>query len=243
MSHKTQWLYGHHTVRAALKNPDRKVYRLLVGSEALQREFASLELEAELASKRTFEDLLGLQAVHQGVAAQVSPLAVKPLEGLLSEKTETDVLILLDQVTDPHNIGAIMRSAAAFGAKALMIQERHSPSPHNALVAKTASGALEQVALVTPKNLARALVTLKKAGYWIVGLDEKGGTPLSQASLPRPLVLVLGAEGKGVRRLIQKECDLLVSLPTTSAYTTLNVSNAAAIALYVLHVTASMRSA
>ena len=232
MSQKKQWLYGHHTVRSALENKDRHLFKLFVGSETLQEEFS--HKGATLVTKKTFEDLFGPQAVHQGIAAQVSTLQTIKIEDLISEKTEQDLFIVLDQVTDPHNVGAILRSAAAFGAKALITQERNAPSSDSGILAKTASGALEQLPLVSVTNLARSLTTLKKEGYWVAGLDEKG-TSLSSSNLPRPLVLVLGAEGKGLRRLVQKECDLLLCLPTSPSYTTLNVSNAAAVALYAVH--------
>ncbi len=233
MQKKMQWLYGVHAVKAALENPKREILKLFVINDRLQQDFS--QHGATVVPKSTFDNLFPPQTVHQGIAAQVSCLKNITLEDLLKNKKHDDLMIMLDQVTDPHNVGAILRSAAAFGAKAVIIQERNSPAPENAILAKTASGALEQVPLVMAKNLARALTSLKKAGYWILGLDEQG-VPLSKTSLPRPLVLVLGAEGKGVRRLIQKESDLLVCLPTSSTYTTLNVSNAAAVALYAAQV-------
>lgn len=189
-------------------------------------------------SRKNFDDLFGAEAVHQGIAAQVSTLPSLALETITSQTSPKDLILMLDQVTDPHNVGAILRSAAAFGARAVITQERNSPDVDSPILAKTASGALEHVPLITVTNLARALGSLKKAGYWVAGLDERG-TPLPQANPPRPLVVVLGAEGKGLRPLIQKECDVVLCLPTKDIFSTLNVSNAAAVALYALHANSS----
>lgn len=215
---------------AALKNPHRKLYTLYVATKELQErpEYK----HAKLVSKDQLNNLLGPDSVHQNIAGQFSCLPAASLEDLFRE-TEGFVVVL-DQITDPHNVGAIMRSAAAFGAKALIVQDKNSPDVTNAILAKTASGALEKVPFVSVTNIARSLDSLKKEGYWIAGLDE-AGTPLPKTTLHSPLALILGAEGKGMRRLLKEKCDLLVSLPTLAHFTTLNVSNAAAITFYALH--------
>lgn len=232
MSQKKQWLYGHHTVKAALGNPKRRLFKLIIASKDLQ-EIPDYS-QAGLVSKSTFDDLFGPQAVHQNVAGQFSCLPRTHIEDLYDSAESNAFVLILDQVTDPHNVGAILRSAAAFGAKALVSQDRNSPEETNPILAKTASGALEKVPLISVTNIARALADLKKNGYWIAGLDETGQS-LPNTTLHRPLALILGAEGKGMRRLLREKCDLLVSLPTESSYTTLNVSNAAAVAMYALH--------
>ncbi len=177
--------------------------------------------------------LLGEEAVHQGIAAEVAPLDGWAMEDALRDAPTECVLMVLDQVTDPHNIGAILRSAAAFGVRALILARDHAPS-EGATMAKIACGALEIVPLVYVANLARAMEQIKQAGFWIVGLEGEAKQTLHAHGLSGRLAVVLGAEGKGLRRLTLEACDLLARLPIRAQMESLNVSNAAAIALYEL---------
>lgn len=233
MAQKTVWVYGLHAVEHALKNPKRRLVRALAANAEDAKRLETLRPNTTFhkADKKVFLDLFGPQAVHQGVALETLPLEEEALEDFCKRAPTPALILALDQVTDPHNVGAIIRSAAAFGVSGIIMQDRHSPD-QLPLVAKTASGALEYVSLLSVVNISRALEYLKEQGYWIVGLDERG-TPLGTGKpLPSPTVLVLGAEGRGLRPLVAKTCDLHVRLPTSDAFPTLNVSNAAAIALY-----------
>ncbi|WP_421989026.1 23S rRNA (guanosine(2251)-2'-O)-methyltransferase RlmB [Roseococcus sp.] len=230
------WLYGMHAVSAALANPERRLRRLLVtrGAEAELAERLSppWRVVPEIVERPRLDGLLPPDSIHQGAALLVEPLEAPPLERLL-EQTTGPVLVL-DQVTDPRNVGAILRSAAAFGAAAIVVQDRHAPQ-ETGLLARAASGALEVVPLVREVNLARALEMLKKSGLWVVGLEAAGPVTLAQSGLiGRRVALVLGAEGEGMRRLTREGCDELVRLPIKPAMESLNVSAAAAVALYEL---------
>jgi 23S rRNA (guanosine2251-2'-O)-methyltransferase len=234
------WIYGHHAVLAALRNPRRRRARLLLTRDAEAQFAAEIErararlgdrLELVRAERGELEARLGPGAVHQGLAAEVLPLPSTLLEELLASAGPRATLLVLDQVTDPHNVGAILRSAAAFGADAVVVTQHHSP-PESGSLAKAASGGLEQVPLLRVANLVQALEGLKKAGFWCLGLAAEGTEPLDRAHLEGRIAFVLGAEGSGLRRLTREHCDLLVRLPTTAGLVQLNVSNAAAIALY-----------
>lgn len=225
-------LYGLHTVAAALANPARTVLALRATAQAaarLEAEIAARGLAPQLVTAEELAAGLPDGAVHQGVTARVAPLPAVDLDTIVPASP----IIVLDQVTDPHNVGAVLRSAAAFGAAAVLAPERHAPAP-SAAMAKAATGALEHVPYVRVTNLARALERLKTAGYWVVGLAGEGGTRLEEVTDRAPLVLVLGAEGGGLRHLTREKCDLLARLDLPGAIATLNVSNAAAIALYAL---------
>ncbi len=240
------WIYGRHAVTAALANPDRGWRRLavLAGQE---REATGLIAGARAAwhgegqptrvlDRRGFAVLLSQEAVHQGLALLVEPLAERDIEDVLRHAGTISgrcVVLILDQVSDPQNLGAILRSSAAFGALAAVIAQHGAPSVTGAL-AKAASGALECVPLVRVVNLARTLDRMKQEGFWICGLDESAEPSLSTLDLGKRSAIVLGGEGRGMRRLVRERCDYLARLPTRSAQTTLNLSNAAAVALYEL---------
>ncbi len=232
------WIYGRHPVLAALANPERRIFRLLLTRDAAERASGDLNGTAhapqpEIVPRERIAERLPAGAVHQGFLAAVSPLPDAALEDIIAAAAETSLVVALDQVTDPHNVGAILRSAEAFGATGVIVTERHAPEETGTL-AKAASGALERVPLVRVVNLSRALEQLKTAGFWTLGLDERGDKTLADAGMDGRLILVLGAEGEGLRRLTLEHCDLLVRLPMKGAMPSLNVSNAAAISLYEL---------
>jgi 23S rRNA (guanosine2251-2'-O)-methyltransferase len=206
------------------------VARLIATENAAHRLaplIAGRGLRVEPSSPRDLDQLLGPDSVHQGVALEAKQLS--PIG--LDEVESSGIVVVLDQVTDPHNVGAVLRSAAAFGASGLVLTERHSP-PLSGALAKVASGALDLVPIVLVKNLAQALAELGEMGFLRVGLAEEGENALEALPLTKPLALVLGAEGKGLRHLTREHCDLLARIPTRSTLASLNVSNAAAIALH-----------
>lgn len=224
-------LYGWHTVSAALANPARRIRTLTVTENALRRlqeEAITLAVEPEVVRPDAIAARLTPDAVHQGLLATADPLPSPGIE----ELPASGLVLVLDQVTDPHNVGAIMRTAAAFAVDAIVTTARHSPEATGVL-AKSASGALELVPLSLVQNLARALVALKDHGYLVVGLEGTAGDDLASLPLRRPLALVLGAEGKGLRQLTGETCDRLARLDLPGAIKSLNVSNAAALALYI----------
>ena len=233
------WLYGHHAVTAALGNPQRKLLRLArtgADIEPGEVEGGSGDWpEWEQVPRDILESWLPPGAVHQGIAAKVHPLPERGIEDVVADAADQDqaVVMILDQVTDPQNVGAILRSAAAFGALAVILTERNA-APESGSLAKAASGALEHVPLVRVANLARALEILKKGGFWIAGLAAEAERTLADAKLTGKVGLALGAEGPGLRRLTREHCDLLVRLPTGGPIDHLNVSNAAAVSLYEL---------
>jgi 23S rRNA (guanosine2251-2'-O)-methyltransferase len=238
------WLYGRHAVAAALANPARRVRRLLALPEAAAElralaGAAQARLPAgapEILDRRGFDQLLPQGAVHQGMALAAEPLPARDVDDLLDALPaggEPHIILLLDQVTDPHNIGAILRSAAAFGARGIIMPEHGAP-PVTGALAKAASGALEAVPLLRVTNLARTLDRLKEAGFWCLGLSEDAEKSLGEVDPGGRVALVLGAEGSGLRRLTRERCDLLARLPTRGHPASLNVSNAAAVALYEL---------
>jgi 23S rRNA (guanosine2251-2'-O)-methyltransferase len=232
------WIYGHHPVTAALANSRRKVRRLLATPQTAA-DLAGTVLPASPSLERIegidLNALLPPGAVHQGLAALVDPLPMVDLGELIDEIPADSPahLVVLDQVTDPQNVGAILRSASAFGAAGLVLTERHA-APESGALAKAASGALDHLAMVRVVNLARAIETLKEAGFWCLGLAAEGEMTLAEAKPSGRIALVLGAEGVGLRRLTREHCDQLLRLPTTGPIGQLNVSNAAAVALYEL---------
>jgi 23S rRNA (guanosine2251-2'-O)-methyltransferase len=225
-------LWGHHAVEAALRNPERqhrKLWATREGIAALDGELPA-DFPVEYAQAADLARLVARDAPHQGLVLECTPLPDVWLDDILGGDPRRP-LVVLDQVTDPHNVGAILRSAAAFDACALVTQDRHAP-PESGVVAKAASGGLEIVPWVRVVNLSRALEEMAEAGYWRIGLDGNGDSDLADALPSTALALVLGAEGEGLRQNVRQHCDALARLPISQAMESLNVSNAAAIALY-----------
>jgi 23S rRNA (guanosine2251-2'-O)-methyltransferase len=233
-------IYGFHPVREALRAGRRRLVRLHATEEAAQRlsaEIAAAHVPVNIASAQELSARLGAQAVHQGVLVEASALEAGDISDLAQSR---GIFLVLDQVTDPHNFGAILRTAAAFGVEALITTHRHSPHLSGVL-AKAASGGLEHVPLINVTNLSRALDTLGDYGFYRVGLDSEGPALLDILPLSTPLALVLGAEGQGLRRLTREKCDVLARLDLPGPIKSLNVSNACAIALAL--VTRALKSA
>ena len=233
-------LWGVHAVREAWLNPQRVCHHAWVtaaGRAALEDAFASFPESGvtrptpQILEREELDRMLPPSSVHQGVVLDVAPLPEVDLHDILQRELLPDLIIVLDQVTDPHNVGAILRSAAAFGAGAIVMTERNAPVT-TGVMAKTASGAAEHVPQIHVVNLARALTDLREAGYWCVGLAEQGERDLESLDLTARTALVLGSEGDGLRRLTRENCDELARLPTGGAIGSLNVSNAAAVGLY-----------
>ena len=223
--------WGKHAVAAALDNTQRKVLRAWATREAASFMQVPQDVTDTMAEALDLGRLVPHDAPHQGVVIEVEPTEDVWLDGLLHDATERAVLLVLDQVTDPHNVGAILRSAAAFGAVGIVTQDRHSP-PESGALAKAASGALERVPWARVVNLARALEEIGEAGFWRIGLTGDAETELKDALGPKRVALVLGAEGPGLRPNTREHCDALARLPISDAVESLNVSNAAAVALY-----------
>jgi 23S rRNA (guanosine2251-2'-O)-methyltransferase len=224
-------LYGWHPVAAALQNPARRVRKLLATENAARRladEKIPTSPAPEIVRPDAIAARLAPDAVHQGLYLEADALPSPPIEQLATD----GLVLVLDQITDPHNVGAIFRSAAAFAVTAIVTTARHSPEATGVL-AKAASGALEHVPFVMVQNLARGLAALKERGFLVIGLDSTGDDDLAALPLRRPLALVLGAEGKGLRQLTKETCDHVARLALPGAIQSLNVSNAAAVALYV----------
>ena len=227
--------WGKHAVAAALDNPERKLLRAWATREASEFMRFPKDVQVTLAEAPDLGRLVPNDAPHQGVVVEVEPLEDAWLDDVLAEAPERSVLLVLDQVTDPHNVGAILRSAAAFGAVGIITQDRHSP-PESGALAKAASGALERVPWVRVVNLARALEQIGEAGFWRIGLAGEADADLKSALGPSKVALVLGAEGPGMRQNTREHCDALARLPITDSIESLNVSNAAAVALYAASV-------
>jgi 23S rRNA (guanosine2251-2'-O)-methyltransferase len=224
-------LYGWHTVAAALANPQRRIRKLWLSENAARRladDHIDTRVTPEIVRPSLIDQRLGPDAVHQGLLAEADPLPSPDIDTLPLE----GIVLVLDQITDPHNVGAILRSAAAFAVKAIVTTARHSPEATGVL-AKSASGALELVPIVTVQNLARALTELNDQGFMTVGLDSQGSEDLGAVKLRQPLALVLGAEGKGLRQLTRETCSVVARLDMPGEIKSLNVSNAAVLALYI----------
>jgi 23S rRNA (guanosine2251-2'-O)-methyltransferase len=234
MKQGSLYLFGKHACLAAIVNPSRKIKRVMV-TKNTQVELSSALANVKnvvLAEGTKMEALLPSGSVHQGIVMECEPLQQPSLQQWLALEIAKPI-ILLDQVSDPHNVGAILRSAAAFDIGAVIATDRNAPT-ETGVMAKTASGGLEIIPLITVTNLVQAIELIKKAGYWTYGLDGAAKETIAQAKLDNKTALVMGAEGAGLRRLTTEHCDFLVKLPMSSQMESLNVSNAAAIAMYDL---------
>ncbi len=231
------FLFGRNSVIAALENPNRECLRLIGTAKAL----TDIEAHKKLAKVtiETHENTDQIAASvpdgspHQGILLEVRPLPGHDIQDLAPCSDEKNIILMLDQVTDPHNVGACIRSAAALGAKALITQDKNSPS-ESGVIARTAAGGLETLPWIQVANLSQTLDTLRDMGYWHVGLDGNTEQSIRTLNLGDNVVIVMGSEGKGLRPLVRKNCDVIAKIPMTSAVESLNVSNAAAIALYEL---------
>jgi len=228
------WLYGHHAVASALANPRRHIKRLVLTARAAATIDKSLLARAqpEITDGDAVGRLLPPGAVHQGLALNCNPLPQLDLSTIAPKRDGIRrIVVVLDQISDPQNTGAILRSAAAFGVVAAIVQDRHAP-PESGALAKAASGALDVIPYITVVNIARTLKELEELGFWRVALAGDGDTPLKDAVSTGDIALVLGSEGSGLRRLVRENCDVAAFVPSQSQMESLNVSNAAAIALY-----------
>lgn len=230
---KDIYLYGKHPVSLALENKNRIVKEVLLLSSSKDKINIPKNIPFKFVSKEQLEAHVSKDAVHQGIIARCAPLPQLDTIDIIEEsnKKEKDLVVILDQVTDPHNIGAIMRSAAAFNANAVIIPQNGAPD-ETGVLAKSASGALELIPLVKVKNLSRAMDELKEAGFWCIGLDGYAKRSIYETTLPKKAVIVMGSEGDGLRRLTAEKCDDTVKLPMNPKVESLNVSNACAVTLY-----------
>ena len=239
-SQETIWLFGLHAVQDALRNPKREKLRLVVSKNAadkLAESIAVAAIEPEFSDPRRFAAPLDSGSVHQGAALEVKPLNWGSLHDVaLAAGDGVPRLVLLDQVTDPHNVGAILRSAEVFGANAVIGTQRHS-APETGALAKTASGALERQPYLRLRNLSDTILALQEMGYWVIGLDGEANLTIEQANADkcdRPIALVLGAEGPGLRQRTKDTVNVLARIKSAKSFGSLNVSNAAAVSLYSL---------
>jgi len=236
-----EWLWGTHAVRAAWENPNRIIHSLLVTDktkgfvDAWNTPNASKRPRADQVDRAVFNKRLPQGAVHQGIAVQCSPLEEVFLSDILVQSKTLDAmtLVMLDQVTDPHNVGAILRSACAFGMSGMIVQSRHAPDVTGTL-AKSACGAVEHMPIIREVNLSRAIEHLQDHGFTVIGLDEEGHDIASIEKTDK-ICLVMGAEGPGLRQKVKETCTSLLRLPTSGPVPTLNVSNAAAVAFYAMN--------
>jgi len=232
-----QWLYGLHAVQAALANPRRKLGRAVLTPRAIESLGSRLlsRVQVQTSEPQAIDRLLPPGAVHQGAALEAWPLKSLDLDDILAEPRSHDrrVVLVLDQLSDPHNVGAILRTAAAFQVTAVIVQDRHAP-PQSGALAKAASGALDIIPYIEVVNIARALDDLAKHGFWRIALAGDGESSLAEALPTGDVALVLGSEGAGIRRLVREHCEASAFIPISGKMESLNVSNAAAIALYEL---------
>ena len=229
-------IYGKHAVLAALSNPERKIYKVFCSSENVNELKGVIgNRKLIVADKREMERLLPSEAVYQGIAAVAESLKNTDIDDVCAkaEEKENCTILILDQVTDPQNIGAIVRSCAAFGAEALIVQDKNSPKESGAML-KAAAGTYEKLPVCRVTNISRAIEKLKKSGFWIVGMDGYAKDEVSNLPRGGKLAVIMGSEGKGMRRLVSESCDMLIRLPMSPDVESLNVSNAAAIVLYEL---------
>lgn len=231
---QSYWMYGLHACKSALENPKRVIKKIYVMQDSLLQ-YIPRHIPKNIikrVAKEEIQKVVGFDAVHQGIAMFVDPLPTEKFDILEDDAIGTHACILiLDQLNDPHNVGAILRSACAFDVKAVLIPMRNSATESGSL-AKAASGALDKIPIIWIQNIAHTLEEIKDYGFWSVGLAEEGDSYLHQVDLKGKIALVMGTEGDGLRSLTKKKCDFLAKIPTSKAFSTLNVSNATAVALY-----------
>ena len=230
MSQNAHWIYGTHAVEAILKNKQRRVVKFCVLREDTELANIRQDLKPTVVDKNFFYRTFGRDALHQGCAVLVHDVEKLFIEDVVAIEGDSPVIVL-DQVTDPQNIGAILRSCAVFGARALIVQDSGSPE-NTSVVAKTASGALEIVPIVRVANISRTIQFLKDNMFWCVGLSEYGAKVLSEMDLKGRFAFVIGSEGKGMRRLTMESCDVLAKLPSSERFSTLNAAQACTVTLY-----------
>jgi 23S rRNA (guanosine2251-2'-O)-methyltransferase len=223
------YIYGRHAVLAAISNPNRTIHKIFVASDEYSK-YIPAKIENSKISKQVMSTLLPTSAVHQNIAALVSPLKKLDITDI-TKRNDANLIVILDNVTDPHNIGAILRSSGAFGAACLVVTDINSPH-ESGTIAKSSSGAIEVVPVIRVTNLASTIKQLKSDEYWVIGLDGYANITLEKTPDYKKIALVMGSEGKGLRNLTKKLCDLTVKLDISENVESLNVSNAAAIALY-----------
>ncbi len=234
------WIYGYHSVAQALKNTKRKHKTLLITKESYDKHQTTISplapnINIQISTKAKITELLPKGANHQNIALHTSNPSKTDIEEILTTNSSQSTVLILDQVTDIGNIGAILRSAAAFEVDAVVLTRHHAPN--HSIISKTASGALETVPLIYVNNIASTMRQAKQQGYWCYGMDEKSSTALQQVQFDRKCVIVLGSEGSGLRRLTKEQCDCMVRIPISANVNSLNVSNAAAIILHSLYIT------
>jgi len=227
--HDSMWIYGKHAVRAALRNPKRKILRF-VALES-NKDFADIKPQPEIADRNFFNSIFGKDAIHQGCAVLAQKLYNYSVEELISDPEDNRPFIFLDQVSDPQNVGSILRASAVFGARAVVVTENNSPDLTPAVI-KAASGAVETVPFIKVVNLVHTINELKKHGFWCVGLDERSDKKIYEIPFDGKFILVVGSEGEGMRRLTRESCDFIAQLPCSGAFSTLNAAQAATVSLY-----------
>jgi 23S rRNA (guanosine2251-2'-O)-methyltransferase len=234
-SNDAMWIYGKHAVEAAILNPKREIIRLVIlesSKEFLTKiKYNGNEIIPEIVDKNFFITTFGKDSTHQGCAVFVKKLPEMIIEDIICDENNNNPVILLDQITDPQNIGSILRAAAVFGARAVILTENNTPKLTSS-ISKSASGALETVPIIRVINLVQTINTLKNHGFWAIGLDEKSEKSLNRMDLKGKFMFIIGSEGDGMRSLTRKNCDFLVKLPWLGNFTTLNAAQAATISLY-----------
>ncbi len=227
---KPPFVYGVHAVKEALKNKNRK-NKFIYLTEELYEEIKP-SIDFKIVKKSDLNILLGYDIVHQGIVLETSYVPIMHIEDFFEDLPEKCQIIILDQVSDPQNIGAIARTSAAFGVKAIIQQEKNAPNISSPIITKTACGGVEHVNFINVTNLSRAIKQLQDNNFWVIGLDERGEQTIDNTDLKGRIAFVMGREGKGIRSLLKEKCDQLVKLPTNSNFPTLNVSNASAVTIY-----------
>jgi 23S rRNA (guanosine2251-2'-O)-methyltransferase len=225
------WIYGKHAVKAALRNPKRSILRLIVLESSRDFFDKCATIKPEIVDRHLFGAIFGKDAIHQGCAVQVKKLQDYSIEELTSDESDDRPFVFLDQVSDPQNIGSILRASAVFGARAVVVTENNSPELTPA-ISKAASGAMESIPLIRVINLVHTINNLKKKGFWCIGLDERSDEKIYEMSLNGKFILVVGSEGEGLRRLTRESCDFLIQLPCMGEFSTLNAAQAATVSLY-----------